>query len=262
MYKLPGVKPLIKEAVDIYKAQAQTIILIMLTPLASIFIFGLIISLGKAILSQSSGNLLILLSGKGISILLIVIALLSVIYIVILGQLALLFVITKRKSKIGVKEAYMLATKKLFPLLWISLLSGLATVAGLIFFIVPGIIIAIWFSLAPYILVAEDIKGVEALKASKAYVSGFWWALVGRMSLMMLIFFALILGITLTTLILGEVGEILGNILVNVLSYLVLSPIAVIFIILIYENLKAQSKLSHKPANKTKAKANAKPKGK
>ena len=54
----------------------------------------------------------------------------------------------------------------------VILLTALATLGGLILLIIPGIIVGTWFSLAPYVLVDEDVGAIEAMKRSKRLVQG------------------------------------------------------------------------------------------
>jgi uncharacterized membrane protein len=54
----------------------------------------------------------------------------------------------------------------------VILLTVLATLAGLILLIIPGIIVGTWFSLAAYVLVDEDVSAIEAMKRSKRLVQG------------------------------------------------------------------------------------------
>lgn len=64
--------------------------------------------------------------------------------------------------------------------LWVSILVGLIVLAGMFLFIVPGLIFAVWYSFALLIFVLEGTKGYEALKKSKALVSGRFWPVVWR----------------------------------------------------------------------------------
>ncbi len=63
---------------------------------------------------------------------------------------------------------------------WLSILTGLLTTGAFILFLVPGIIFSIWFSLAIFILLSENVHGLQALLKSKAYIRGYWWAVLGR----------------------------------------------------------------------------------
>lgn len=61
---------------------------------------------------------------------------------------------------------------RILPLIWTSILMGLAIMGGFILLIIPGIIFAFWFSLSNHVVVLEKLDGTAALKRSKALMSG------------------------------------------------------------------------------------------
>lgn len=78
-----------------------------------------------------------------------------------------------------IKESYKTGFKEFFPYCWVIALLGLATVGGALLLIIPGIIFAVWFSLAGYVRIIEGIGGTAALKRSKQLVKGNWWYVLG-----------------------------------------------------------------------------------
>lgn len=64
--------------------------------------------------------------------------------------------------------------------LWISILVGLIILGGMFLFIIPGLMFAVWYSFALLVFVLEGTKGYEALKKSKALVTGRFWPVVWR----------------------------------------------------------------------------------
>ncbi len=64
--------------------------------------------------------------------------------------------------------------------LWVSILVGVIALLGLILFIIPGLIFAVWYSFAALIFVLEGVKGYAALKQSKSLVSGRFWSVIWR----------------------------------------------------------------------------------
>ena len=64
--------------------------------------------------------------------------------------------------------------KYILPALIASILTGLAVLGGLILFIIPGIIFAIWLAFTMYSVVLDNTSGVEALHHSKELVRGRW----------------------------------------------------------------------------------------
>ena len=65
--------------------------------------------------------------------------------------------------------------KYIFPLLWISSLYVGIVITGSVFFIIPGLILALSMSLCFFIMVEEERTGIDALLASRLYIRGHWW---------------------------------------------------------------------------------------
>ena len=97
------------------------------------------------------------------------------------GRVALLYAIKDSDEKIGVIQAYRRGWHKILSYWWVSFLAGLLTAGGFLLFLVPGILFAVWFSLAFFILIAEDTGGMSALLKSREYIRGRWWSVLGRL---------------------------------------------------------------------------------
>ncbi len=93
---------------------------------------------------------------------------------------SLVFAVHERRQGIVWRDALAKGKKTILSYWWISVLQGLITAGGLLLFIVPGLIVSVWFSLVSYVLVAEGKKGMTALLYSKHLVSGYWWQAFGR----------------------------------------------------------------------------------
>src|SRR5206468_3309699 len=91
---------------------------------------------------------------------------------------------------------YKKAFRKIRSYWWVSIVSSAVIITGYLLFIIPGIIFSIWFIFAPFILLIEDRKGIDALLQSKAYMKGYWWAIFLRVIFMYIAVVALF-GITL-----------------------------------------------------------------
>jgi len=87
--------------------------------------------------------------------------------------------------KDNLKTARVLA----WSMLLVVLITDLVVVGGMILFIVPGIIFAVWYAFSPIVMVVEGKKGRAALAQSRAYVSGRSWPVLGRMLLLGLIYY-------------------------------------------------------------------------
>jgi len=112
-----------------------------------------------------------------VSILVMILSLVSII-VAIWSQTALLCFL--RDTTISFKQAYGEASRLFGSYFWIVFLAGIITLVGFVLLIIPGIIVAIWFSFATYVFIMEGDRGWQALKKSKEYVRGRWWAIFSR----------------------------------------------------------------------------------
>ncbi len=98
---------------------------------------------------------------------------------------AIIFVIALdailRGEEFDVRHLAETALKKLWPVLFVVILTGLAVMAGLILFIIPGIIFSVWFAFAYYEAILSDTRGIEALKRSKDLTQGRFWSVLWRL---------------------------------------------------------------------------------
>jgi hypothetical protein len=70
------------------------------------------------------------------------------------------------------KAMFSQVNSKLLPMLGLIILTGLAVIGGLILVIIPGLIFGTWFSLAPYVMISENLGVIDSMKRSKQLVSG------------------------------------------------------------------------------------------
>lgn len=154
------------------------------------------------------------------------------------------YAIKERNQKIGIKESLAKGWNKLISWLWISILNIVIVGLGLLLFIIPGIIFAIWFVFSGYILVSEDLRGMEALSRSRQLVKGNWWKIFWRF---LIAFFVIFIALFLIGLPFGlfcvwifnipDMAEEIGSIIGGILGIFA-TPFGFTFGFLIYENLK------------------------
>jgi len=106
-------------------------------------------------------------------------------------------------------------------LMWIGFLTSFIIGGGFMLFIIPGIIFMAWFFFAQFILIKEDVNGMDALLKSREYVRGEWFNVALRL---LLIWAASVL-----------VGAIP---LAGPILYLAFFPFVMIFHYLIYRDLR------------------------
>lgn len=77
-------------------------------------------------------------------------------------------------QQVSAGEAIRRGLSRLLPLIWTSILMGLAIMGGFILLVIPGIIAAILFGLAQHVVVIEGRSGTTALKRSAQLVRPNW----------------------------------------------------------------------------------------
>lgn len=76
------------------------------------------------------------------------------------------------------KEAFRVGFKRYLPLLGCSFFMVAIIGSGILLLIVPGIIWALWFVLAPWAVVLENLSPVGALRRAKRLIQGHVWRVV------------------------------------------------------------------------------------
>jgi hypothetical protein len=144
------------------------------------------------------------------------------------------------KESTGIKESYKKGFKILGSYIWIYFLLTIIITGGFLFFIVPGILFFIWFSLAIFILVFEERKGFSALFKSRYLVKGKFWRVLGRFLVLGLII-GLGLFLIFTLIIFGIENKQIEHQISEVIGYFIqlfILPFFLIYGFLIYNNLK------------------------
>ncbi|CAK8724148.1 hypothetical protein KKHLCK_13720 [Candidatus Electrothrix laxa] len=138
---------------------------------------------------------------------------------------AAILTVTVRQD-INVLSALTRSWKYVFPLLWISSLYVGIIITGSIFFILPGLILALSMSLCFFIMIEEERTGIDALLASRLYIRGHWWNTLFKL----LLVWILSLLISLLPL---PVGPILS---------LLFAPFLMLYTVTVYHDLKECSR--------------------
>lgn len=212
---LDSLGSLFRNAFKIYKAKFLTLVEICVVPAA-------VIGVGDLLLYRNSAGAILL--GNIMNLLGIVVSIFaSVAFVSAIG----------RGTDFG--ASYERGVKLFWAAIWVGILNGVAIIGGFVLLIIPGILLMIWLVFSNFTLVLEDKRGIKALLASKEYVKGFWWAIVGREILLFLVWFAvaLIIYAPAATL-LGPIG---GGIVYAILLLLFV-PFAMCYVFEIYANLR------------------------
>jgi hypothetical protein len=81
----------------------------------------------------------------------------------------------------GVEHSYRFGFHRLGSVLLVSVLVGLATIGGLIVFVIPGIYIGVRLAVSIEALVVEGRRGTKAMARSWELVGGHWWHAFGTL---------------------------------------------------------------------------------
>lgn len=143
----------------------------------------------------------------------IVAALFSVVsfftYVII--WISFIYLVTDASSSHSLEELLQKAWKKLGSFAWLSLLLLVFCLGGFLLFIIPGIIFVVWWSVAFYALAGENARGMAALRRSRELVRGHWWAVFGRLVMLILASFLISLAASIIFLVITAPFYLVGS---------------------------------------------------
>lgn len=105
----------------------------------------------------------------------------------------------------GAAESLRFAGERLGATLWLTIVLGVGLVLGFLAFVVPGIWLAVAWSVAYPALLVEGTGGLSALRRSVKLVEGRWWATCGRLAVAYILI--LVVGAVVTSVLLAPVDD-------------------------------------------------------
>ncbi|MBI5187560.1 MAG: pilus assembly protein PilP [Nitrospirae bacterium] len=250
MTALPKASAILGDAWRIYKSRLGTFLGIMLiSNIVPVLLIGALIVvglfLGFKLPPPGSLNIGIILS------FLIVFSFIMIVYT--WGVIALIYAIKDSDEGIGIKESYRKGWHKILSFWWVSFLLAFILIGGFIL-IVPGIIFAIWFSLSVFVLIAEDIKGMDALLKSREYVKGRWGSVFWRFLFIVLISMIIMIILSVPAIIFGLLRIPFVGDIINSIIPIFLTPLVMMYSFLVYRDLKSlKGEFPFTPSGRTKA---------
>jgi len=213
---LPGPIELFRRSFTIYREKFWTLIALVFTPaLFNALLSAISIPVDSgAVLNLIFSALKFLLSGA-------------------IGLWSAIALILAIGLKTNVVDSYRQSLVKILPYFWVYILSALAIFGGLILLIVPGIVFAVWFYAALFIVIFEKEGGLSALLKSRAYIIGQELKVLWRIIVLALFYLLILLIVGLIILPLGESWNWLVQLLL-----LFVTPLVVIYPFLIYRSLR------------------------
>jgi hypothetical protein len=134
------------------------------------------------------------------------------------------------------EQSYRFGFHRIWSVLLVSVLVGLATVGGLLLLVIPGIYIGVRLVVSIEALVVEGRRGTQAMGRSWALVGGHWWHAFGT-----LVVAWLLIGVvdSVLTLPFGDTGWVVQG-LVSAVATTVTMPYGVLVGVLLYLDLRAR----------------------
>lgn len=157
-------------------------------------------------------------------------------------QGAMIAVAAGGDKKVGIGEAMHVARMHWMQLLIAGVVGGLIVLGGFFFFLIPGIIFSIFFTLAAYAIVIDNYKAIEALKYTAGLVKQNFWEVVGRLLILIAINFAITFLVSfILEMFRGSLGDsavsLIGSI-VNIVVNIGIMGFTVIYATLLYRQLR------------------------
>lgn len=98
-----------------------------------------------------------------------------VVYISLVSRSAVYLLIKNFSKGLNLKESFVLGKKYVWSIFYIEMLVFSFIVLFGIFFIIPGFIMYIFYSLAVWARIYEGFRGTSALARSKELIKHYWW---------------------------------------------------------------------------------------
>lgn len=153
------------------------------------------------------------------------------------------------KRRIEILTLGRMAWKHVPSILLVSILVGFITLGGFVLLIIPGVLFLIWFHFAELEVVLNNMRGLNALRASHKLVQGRFWAtawriISGNLFLTLCYLFSVTLLIALLTSIAGDTTATFSvedaplwvEVIINIAEALIL-PLFVVYHTVVYFEL-------------------------
>jgi hypothetical protein len=243
-----GIGDIISTALDIYKANAKsliTIVAIVVVPLSFIgaFLTGVVFAPDKIETTDLFTGQTIEISDSSLGIVIagaVIGALISVVISAVL-QAAIMrgAALASVGDPLDVEASYRYGFRRLGSVILISILVGLAVGFGLLLLVIPGIFLAVKFSVSIPALVVEDRRGTDAMSRSWNITQGFFWHALGVWVVAFLV--QMVVGF-----VLGAIGAIFGDFwlvrwIFSAGAQIITAPFSALVSVLLYVDLRARS---------------------
>jgi len=223
--RLMSVRELFSESGRVYKEKVGVMVAIAFVPFAATFTMVVVLqvlsNLGVGYGYGYLSSAMVLVPVVGLAVCISFIAALALIYAL--------------RDNAGLSDVIGESARKVWGYLWVSGLGSLITLGGLALGIIPGLLFGVWFSIASFIYVFEEERGVAVLLKSREYVRGYTGAVAWRFAVV--IFFGMVVSFAVSFpfgLVNKEAKDFMGGVL-----QILITPFILIYSYQIYKNLVA-----------------------
>jgi hypothetical protein len=220
--KLQPVSQLVKGSLQLYRERFATFKKLAF----ALFLINLLVGI-TAPEGTSSTSLLV---GGGLYLLVCIV----VAIVTYIGAISMTYVIGTGQH-LSLREMWLFGCKKAWPYFLSLFLSGLVILGGFILLVIPGIIWMIQLLFVGAVVIFEDVRGKAALRQSRHYVKGHWWAVLlrGIVLLIVLIPVYILMGL------LSFLPGMLFVIVTLILNFFVITPFSITYLYKLYVDLKS-----------------------
>lgn len=120
------------------------------------------------------------------------------------------------QGKIGIRDLLPLYKhalsnwKRVLGLAAVAIVLAVVLGLGYVLFVIPGIILTVWFFLTPIVFVIEDVSIFRAFMKSKEYVKGHWGKIAWRLLSLLLVNLGLFVMVMLVAVVEGSLKTLMG----------------------------------------------------
>lgn len=179
--KFISISDLFSKSWEVYKTIFWKLIgmslLAVLGYLPAAFVFGMIaatVSLSPSLGATTSNIIYIVLGLVGLA------AAIFGMYFYLIAQVGLYLLIKDRNPEQKVWQTFKIARPLALNFFGTNLLTAIFIFLWSLLFIVPGIIMAVFYTFVPWIFILEGLEGKVAMRRSKELVKGKWWPVFWR----------------------------------------------------------------------------------
>lgn len=244
--KLKGPLKLISESLQVFRAHLSPLLILGVLPT----LFGALVQAVLDVFIYSIDSFpdttrfgFVFLIGFG----LFALGAITYIFWLVASSFALMEYVSHRSENLTIGLSYRRGLGRMLSGWKVYFLSSLVVAGAVTFFIIPGVILGVYFAFAIYFVFDAKAYGTNALIASKRLVSGYWWAVVGRQMAYGFLLVCVLLGVGIVVAVpLVAINSITGiamnpvvDFIFNGLAAPFITVFSLIYSRMIYENLYA-----------------------